>query len=236
MHERYRVEHGFLDAAPATRSSRSPDDQRVLPVGVQFLRGAGQGRRRLSDRLRQRLPGRRRDVAALLLPVGDAGAREMDGVLPGERAPAPSRPRHPFLLRGGRSRRPQLRAEARRVPPAWPTGTSTSSGYQEFCDKHLADVDEQVLDWINGPQFEHLLLDTVRVDLPAARAGPLPRPLPRPDRHVGATTRRPASRLALAAETAAQDSLAALADRNERALRPGRCRAGVGGRSWSAGR
>ena len=38
--------------------------------------------------------------------------------------------------------------------------------YQEFCAKHLADVDERVLDWVNGPQFEQLLLDTVRATYP----------------------------------------------------------------------
>ncbi len=35
--------------------------------------------------------------------------------------------------------------------------------YQEFCDKHLPDVDERVLQWISGPQFEQLLRKTVRV-------------------------------------------------------------------------
>ena len=51
--------------------------QRLLPLGVQLVRDAGEGRRRLSDRLRQRVAGRRAHLAALLLPVGDQGARPL---------------------------------------------------------------------------------------------------------------------------------------------------------------
>jgi hypothetical protein len=39
-------------------------------------------------------------------------------------------------------------------------------GYREFCDTYLSTVDEQVHDWIAGPGFEQLLLDTVRVTYP----------------------------------------------------------------------
>jgi hypothetical protein len=38
--------------------------------------------------------------------------------------------------------------------------------YQDFCARHLADIDEQVLDWITGPDFERLLLDTVQQTYP----------------------------------------------------------------------
>ena len=47
-----------------------PDDQRVLPLGVQLLRGVGHRQRCQADRLRECLPGHRDHLAALLLPVG----------------------------------------------------------------------------------------------------------------------------------------------------------------------
>ena len=56
-----------------------PARQRVLPLGVQLLRDDRQGRRRVPDRLRERLAGRRADEPALLLPVGDPGARPLVG-------------------------------------------------------------------------------------------------------------------------------------------------------------
>ena len=38
--------------------------------------------------------------------------------------------------------------------------------YQEFCDTHLAHVDELVLDWVSSPEFDGLLVDTVRATYP----------------------------------------------------------------------
>ncbi len=39
--------------------------------------------------------------------------------------------------------------------------------YRDFCDRHLAGLDEQVLDWMSGPHFFRVLLDTVRATYPA---------------------------------------------------------------------
>ena len=39
--------------------------------------------------------------------------------------------------------------------------------YQEFCDTYLSTVDEQVHDWIVSPDFDQLLVDTVRATYPA---------------------------------------------------------------------
>ncbi len=50
------------------------DRQRVLPLGVQLLRDPRRGHRGAPHRLRERVPGRRHHLAALLLPVGDEGA------------------------------------------------------------------------------------------------------------------------------------------------------------------
>jgi hypothetical protein len=38
--------------------------------------------------------------------------------------------------------------------------------YQTFCDTHLSTVDERVHDWITGPGFDRLLVDTVRATYP----------------------------------------------------------------------
>ncbi|WP_336211253.1 ATP-grasp domain-containing protein [Nonomuraea sp. LPB2021202275-12-8] len=39
--------------------------------------------------------------------------------------------------------------------------------YQEFCDSRLGHLDEIVLDWVAGPDFDRLLVDTVTATYPA---------------------------------------------------------------------
>jgi len=39
--------------------------------------------------------------------------------------------------------------------------------YQEFCASRLPHIDEVVLDWVTGPDFDRLLVDTVRAGYPA---------------------------------------------------------------------
>jgi len=39
--------------------------------------------------------------------------------------------------------------------------------YQEFCERHLGRLDEIVLDWVAGPDFDRLLVDTVTSAYPA---------------------------------------------------------------------
>jgi hypothetical protein len=39
--------------------------------------------------------------------------------------------------------------------------------YQEFCASRLSHIDEIVLDWVTGPDFDRLLVDTVRASYPA---------------------------------------------------------------------
>ena len=83
MHNRYAVQHGFLSEARGRRGGHHRADREcLLPLGVQLLRDARQGRRGLPDRLRQRLSRRRGDLAALLLPVGHEGPAALVGVLP----------------------------------------------------------------------------------------------------------------------------------------------------------
>lgn len=39
--------------------------------------------------------------------------------------------------------------------------------YREFCAAHLSDLDQRVLDWAAGPDFDRLIVDTVTVTYPA---------------------------------------------------------------------
>ena len=39
--------------------------------------------------------------------------------------------------------------------------------YRDFCATSLAGLDEIVLDWVAGPDFDKLLVDTVRATYPA---------------------------------------------------------------------
>jgi hypothetical protein len=38
--------------------------------------------------------------------------------------------------------------------------------YQEFCAAHLGDIDQRVLEWASGPEFDRLIVDTVTVTYP----------------------------------------------------------------------
>jgi hypothetical protein len=38
--------------------------------------------------------------------------------------------------------------------------------YQDFCDSRLGHVDEMVFDWVDSPDFDRLLVDTVRSTYP----------------------------------------------------------------------
>ena len=56
MYDRYQVDHDFLSRRDRRRGRHDqPARERVLPLGVQLLRDDRQGRRRVPDRLRERL-------------------------------------------------------------------------------------------------------------------------------------------------------------------------------------
>ena len=192
------VPAGAADARPLRGGARVPhprgrrggrDDlpagQRVLPVGVQLLREPRRGRRGAPDRLRQRLPGRRADLAALLLPVGDGGAGAVDGVHAGHGPQAALGPRHG--------------ASTSRSPTATTSPTARSwrgyrrladeyfetERYLDFCASRLRHLDEVVLEWVDSPEFDALLRRDGARDLPGRRARPVRRPLPRAGRAVG---------------------------------------------------
>ena len=57
----------------------------------------------------------------------------------------------------------QKLAEYRRFADAY----FDADAYRDFCAAHLPDIDRRVLDWSTGPAFDRLLVDTVRSTYPA---------------------------------------------------------------------
>ncbi len=193
MHERYAVDHAFLSAAAGRRGRHHRQArQRVLPVGVQLVRDAGGRRRGLPDRLRQRLPGRVAHQPALLLPVGHQGAGQVEHLRAGDRPPATARPERPGST--SRSRTTRRCPTPTSWPPtaSWPTATSRPSTTRTSARQPLPDLDAIVLDWVAGPDFDRLLVETVRSVYPPARARPVHRAPARPARHVGQRRERKA--------------------------------------------
>ena len=134
--------------------------QRVLPLGVQLLRDADQGRRGPPDRLRERLPGRLADLAALLLPLGDQGAAALDRLLLRDRAPHARRDGPGGLVRDRRLRAGATRRSSRRYRELADDYFEVDA-YEEFCDRHLGHVDEAMADYVDSPEFDALLVETV---------------------------------------------------------------------------
>ncbi len=62
----------------------------------------------------------------------------------------------------------------------------TIDEYRAFCDEALPHAEEATLELVGSPEFDALLVDTVRATFPAARARALRRALPRSARRVGA--------------------------------------------------
>ncbi len=72
-----------------------------------------------------------------------------------------------------------------------------SERYGEFCATSLAQLDDVMLEWVSGPDFDELLVQTVRSVYPAARARPVHRASARAHRAVGDRRARPALRYGL---------------------------------------
>ena len=161
LHDRYQVDHDFLDARHGPRGGHDrAHGQRVLPLGVQLLRDADPRRRGLPDRLRERLPGRLADLAALLLPLGDQGAAALDACTAARPAAACASRSTP--ARGSRSADAggsyEEKLEAYR---ALADDYFEVERYEEFCDRHLAHVDEAMAGYIDSPAFDDVLVATV---------------------------------------------------------------------------
>ena len=100
LHDRYTHGQGLhVRRRGADPARHHADDQRVLRLGLQLVRGAAQGRRLVSDRLRQRLPGLAGHVAALPLPVAGQGQHALVDLLRRHQAEDAQEPRLGAVLR-----------------------------------------------------------------------------------------------------------------------------------------
>ena len=166
MHDRYQVDHEFLSPTAGRRGrDHRAHGERVLPVGVQLLRDAHPWRRRLPHRLRERLPGRRADVLALLLPLGDEGAGPVERLLHGHGTAGPLfadlAPWFEISDREDLSYGEKLAAYRRLADDHF-----EADRYAEFCATHMAGLDELVLEYVESPDFDRLLVDTVTSTFP----------------------------------------------------------------------
>ena len=167
MHNRYAVSHGFLGESAGNQAVAI---SRIVNAffGWEFnsCEMLVKGDDGLPDRLRQRLPRRRRHVAALLLPVGDHGAGELVGLLRWRPAAADAStctPRRYFEIADDES----LSTTTRRSPPTWPWPTSTSTPrVRQWCAENLPHLEEQVHDWVTSADFDRLLRETVDATYP----------------------------------------------------------------------
>ena len=113
-------------------------------------------------------PGRRADLAALLLAVGDQRAVEVVDLLHRHRA---ARRARPTSTRTSTSRSATARtsryeeklAEYRKLADNY----FQVDQYTEFCATALKDVDDLMLDWISSTDFDALLVETVQTTYPA---------------------------------------------------------------------
>ena len=130
MHNRYAVSHGFL--SPSRPAGRPAAISRIVNAFFQWEFNSAEmlvaRRRGLPDRLRERLPRRRDHVAALLLPVGDQGARALVDVLRGDRPPVERRPADERYFEIADQPGTVVRGEARGPTSRSPTSTSRPSG------------------------------------------------------------------------------------------------------------
>ena len=103
-------------------------------------------------------------------------------VATGRRGPAARRP--DAVVRRRRRPGPGLRRQAGGTTRGWPTSTSSSERYDEFCAAALPDIDEIGVRLGVVAGVRPVAGRDHRGHLPGARGRPVPRPLPRPARLV----------------------------------------------------
>ena len=169
MHLRYEVAHDFL--TPET-GWEVVTISRLVNAFFRWEFNSCEslvlGDGRPSDRLRERLARRRADEPALLLPVGDGGARQVVRLL--RRSPGggsrSTRTSARYFDIGDREDL-TLRGEAARVPPARRRllpGRRVRGVLRDAGSRGLREV---VVDYFGGPEFDALLVETVQSVFPA---------------------------------------------------------------------
>ena len=186
MHNRYAVSHGFLGESAGNQTVAI---SRIVNAffGWEFnsCEMLVAGRRRLPDRLRQRLPRRRGHLAALLLPVGDHGAGALVGLT--ARRPAASgrvdlHTRRYFEIADDESLSYDAKITAYL---ALADEHFDTARYWQWCAENLPHLEEQVHDWVTSSRLRAAAPRDRRRDVPRARAGPVHGPLQGPHRPLG---------------------------------------------------
>ena len=186
MHDRYEVSHDFL---PPEAGMEILTLSRTINAFFRWEFNSCEslvtGHQGAAHRLRQRLPGHRDHLAALLLSVGDHATRVLVGVLRGHRAESrgwtpTSRAwfdvaDDPDLNWADKLGRYALMADR----------YFEADTYREFCSTALASLPEIVYEWITSPEFDGAAGGHGAGDLPTARAREVPGALPRTARNVG---------------------------------------------------
>ena len=154
MHGRYSVSHDFL--SPET-GAEVVSIGRIVNAFFRWEFNSCEtlvaGTRGLPDRLRQRLPGRRDHVAALLLPVGHEGARA--GGRCSAPPPAASRRRTSTRRRGSRSPTAPTCRTTRSSPPTRQLADDyfDTERYRDFCASRLGALDELALAYFESARL-----------------------------------------------------------------------------------
>ena len=144
-----------------------PARERLLPLGVQLVRDDRQGRRRVADRLRERLSGRGAHEPALLLPVGDAGARALGRLLLRHRSPDADQPdRRATTSRSATARTSPTRRSSPTTGSS-PTRTSRSTSTRSSAPRSCPTSTRRSSSGSSGQDFDRLLVETVRSTFPA---------------------------------------------------------------------
>ena len=103
----------------------------------------------------------------------------------GDRPAAAPGPGHRPTTSRSPTRRPVLRRASWRRYRRLADDYFETERYHDFCASRLRHLDEVVLEWVGAPDFDELLVDTVRATYPAHEHDRFIAALPRPDRAVG---------------------------------------------------
>ena len=165
------------DAQPLRRHARLPDAvgrqaggrdladrERLLPLGVQLLRDAGQGRRRPPDRLRERVPRRRGHLLHYYFPWAiTALVRWSTYCLVTGRRPNHDLEMDEYFAVADSDRTYDEKLDAYL---ALADAHFETERYRDWCTSHLGHLDALVAEWVSGADFDRLLVETVQATYP----------------------------------------------------------------------
>ena len=187
MHLRYEVEHDFLTPEigwEVVTISRLVNA--FFRWEFNSCESLVRGSERAPDRLRERLARRRADEPALLLPVGDGGARQVVRVLLRHRPAARRSTRTSASTSTSATATTSPTRTSCASTAGSPTTTSRSTSTRSSARRRFRTLRERRRSSTSaGPEFDALLVETVQSRLPGARARGDGRAAPRARRRLG---------------------------------------------------